>query len=191
MGVDMKPICAGKVRQNSPKRRRPCVLTLLFQACDQMIWADCKNLAEKSQPRTRDTERYVLIGFGWAKNGMVSQGDWQGLNKFVSEIRASFATTILLIYNSQKKEKAELLPLLDSPRNTIRAIFSVNALNEGWDVLSLYDIIHFDISEAKRCRYRIYSWLVVGLGIFRMNYHARINLTLMTAGVHWTLRNAI
>jgi type III restriction enzyme len=55
-----------------------------------------------------------------------------------------------LIYNSQKKEKADLLPLLDSPRNTIRAIFSVNALNEGWDVLSLYDIIHFDISETKK-----------------------------------------
>lgn len=54
-----------------------------------------------------------------------------------------------MTYNSQKKERAELLPLLDSPRNTIRAIFSVNALNEGWDVLSLYDIIHFDISPSK------------------------------------------
>lgn len=56
----------------------------------------------------------------------------------------------LFAQGSQKKEKAELLPLLDSPRNTIRAIFSVNALNEGWDVLSLYDIIHFDISESKK-----------------------------------------
>jgi type III restriction enzyme len=91
--------------------------------------------------------------FAWLKepkNGFVSQGDWEGLNKFVSEIRASFAHDNTLIYNSQKKEKAELLPLLDSPRNTIRAIFSVNALNEGWDVLSLYDIIHFDISESKK-----------------------------------------
>ncbi len=26
----------------------------------------------------------------------------------------------------------------------------MNALNEGWDVLSLYDIIHFDISESKK-----------------------------------------
>ena len=55
-----------------------------------------------------------------------------------------------MTYNSQKKEKADLLPLLDSPRNVIRAIFSVNALNEGWDVLSLFDIIHFDISESKK-----------------------------------------
>ena len=31
-----------------------------------------------------------------------------------------------------------------------RVIFSVDALTEGWDVLSLYDIIHFDISAAKK-----------------------------------------
>jgi type III restriction enzyme len=78
------------------------------------------------------------------------QGDWDGLKAFVASIRTSFGHDNTLIYNSQKKEKAELLPLLDSSRNTIRAIFSVNALNEGWDVLSLFDIVHFDISEAKK-----------------------------------------
>ena len=40
--------------------------------------------------------------------------------------------------------------------------FSVNALNEGWDVLNLFDIIHFDISESKKSiatRYSVdWSW---------------------------------
>lgn len=91
--------------------------------------------------------------FNWIankKNGLVQQGDWDGLQTFTSLIRANFAHENTLIYNSQKKEKADLLPQLDDPKNKIRVIFSVNALNEGWDVLSLYDIIHFDISESKK-----------------------------------------
>ena len=91
--------------------------------------------------------------FNWIgnkKNGLVQQGDWDGLQTFTSLIRANFAHDNTLIYNSQKKEKADLLPQLDDPKNKIRVIFSVNALNEGWDVLSLYDIIHFDISESKK-----------------------------------------
>jgi type III restriction enzyme len=114
---------------------------------------DLNRLKELAKQNINHEHEILNDMFTWlkeAKNGFVTQGDWEGLNKFVSEIRASFAHDNTLIYNSQKKEKAELLPLLDSPRNTIRAIFSVNALNEGWDVLSLYDIIHFDISESKK-----------------------------------------
>lgn len=98
-------------------------------------------------------EYNILTGmFSWlaSKNGLASTGDWDGLKAFTAEIRMRFSHDNTLIYNNQKKEKAELLPLLDSPRNIIRAIFSVNALNEGWDVLSLYDIIHFDISASKK-----------------------------------------
>jgi type III restriction enzyme len=109
-----------------------------------------KDFAGKNQNR-----EYEILAdmFNWIKNknnGLVSQGDWDGLNAFTASIKQAFARENTLIYNSQKKEKAKLLPLLDDPRNTIRAIFSVNALNEGWDVLSLYDIIHFDISESKK-----------------------------------------
>lgn len=114
---------------------------------------DLKRLQELGREDERREHEILKDMFNWLKDpekGMVSPGDWDGLNKFVSEIRSSFAHDNTLIYNSQKKEKADLLPLLDSPRNTIRAIFSVNALNEGWDVLSLYDIIHFDISETKK-----------------------------------------
>lgn len=114
---------------------------------------DLNRLKELSKGGKNREHEILSDMFKWLaspKAGLVSQGDWEGLKAFTAEIRASFAHDNTLIYNSQKKEKAELLPLLDSPRNTIRAIFSVNALNEGWDVLSLYDIVHFDISEAKK-----------------------------------------
>lgn len=109
-----------------------------------------KELGRENKNREHEILSDMFKWLGSKNSGLVSQGDWDGLKAFTTEIRASFAHDNTLIYNSQKKEKAELLPLLDSPRNTVRAIFSVNALNEGWDVLSLYDIVHFDISEAKK-----------------------------------------
>lgn len=86
-----------------------------------------------------------LIGnmFAWLSNNRIT------LDEFIADIKQDFSPNNTLIYNSQKKERADLLAELDSPRNTVRAIFSVNALNEGWDVLGLFDIIHFDISETK------------------------------------------
>ena len=87
------------------------------------------------------------------KNGFVKQGDandWNGLNTFIASIHQSFAHENTLVYNSKDKENPELLAKLDDSRSRIRAIFSVNALNEGWDVLSLFDIIHFDISATKK-----------------------------------------
>jgi type III restriction enzyme len=73
-----------------------------------------------------------------------------GLQLFVSSIKNDFANQHCITYNSQKKEDKEDLSRLDNPKNSKRVIFSVNALNEGWDVLCLYDIIHFDISEDKK-----------------------------------------
>lgn len=53
-------------------------------------------------------------------------------------------------YNTNKSElfsekNAVLLNTLEEPGNPIRAIFSVDKLNEGWDVLNLFDIVR--ISE--------------------------------------------
>ncbi|MBQ8156494.1 DEAD/DEAH box helicase family protein [Candidatus Saccharibacteria bacterium] len=118
---------------------------------------DLLKLKELSANSKHEHEHEILADmFRWladVKNGFVKQGDtndWNGLNSFLISIRQSFAPENTLIYNSQKKESPELLAKLDDPRNRIRAIFSVNALNEGWDVLSLYDIIHFDISANKQ-----------------------------------------
>lgn len=150
MGIDLKPIVlikSVKISQSEEDRE------FFDSVISSLHPDDLKRLLELGKENTNREHEILKDMFAWLsepKNGMVTTGDWDGLHKFVNEIRASFAHDNTLIYNSQKKEKADLLPLLDSPRNTIRAIFSVNALNEGWDVLSLYDIIHFDISESKK-----------------------------------------
>ncbi|CAM4037615.1 restriction endonuclease subunit R [Staphylococcus schweitzeri] len=53
--------------------------------------------------------------------------------------------TTLNVNNDKEKEKnAQLLNNLEDPDNPIRAIFAVYKLNEGWDVLNLFDIVKID-----------------------------------------------
>lgn len=150
MGVSISPIVlikSVKIAQSEEDR------TFFDSVVGLLRPEDLDHLKELGRENINREHEILADMFKWLKTpeaGLISSGDWEGLKAFTAEIRASFAHDNTLIYNSQKKEKAKLLPLLDSPRNTIRAIFSVNALNEGWDVLGLYDIVHFDISESKK-----------------------------------------
>lgn len=96
-----------------------------------------------------DSQILIRQMFEWIRDHLGSINDERGLRTFIVHIKERFTENNTMIYNSKDKERADLLPLLDNVRNTIRAIFSVNALNEGWDVLSLFDIVHFDISASK------------------------------------------
>lgn len=150
MGVEIKPVVLIKSVKIAQSEEDRAFFDTVISSLRPENLNHLKKLGQENSNREHEILKDMFDWLKEPKNGFVTQSDWDGLNKFVSEIRASFAHDNTLIYNSQKKERAELLPLLDSQRNTIRAIFSVNALNEGWDVLSLYDIIHFDISEAKK-----------------------------------------
>ncbi|OOR85307.1 DEAD/DEAH box helicase family protein [Moraxella canis] len=112
-----------------------------------------QRMAQDKKDLFDDKVNVISQMFSWLKSkqaNLATQKDTTGIYAFISHIKERFAENHTMIYNSKNKERADLLPLLDNPKNTIRAIFSVNALNEGWDVLSLYDIVHFDISASKK-----------------------------------------
>lgn len=71
--------------------------------------------------------------------------DQQGItaNNLILELREDFAESHLLLVdgNNITQEKQQLLNSLEDASNGIRAIFAVDMLNEGWDVLNLYDIV--------------------------------------------------
>ena len=71
--------------------------------------------------------------------------DQQGItaNNLILELREDFAESHLLLVdgNNISPEKQQLLNSLEENCNGIRAIFAVDMLNEGWDVLNLYDIV--------------------------------------------------
>ncbi|MGX0404340.1 DEAD/DEAH box helicase family protein [Staphylococcus epidermidis] len=68
------------------------------------------------------------------------------LSRVLDDLKWDFnEQTVLNVNNDKEKEKnAHLLNNLEDSDNPIRAIFAVYKLNEGWDVLNLYDIVKVD-----------------------------------------------
>lgn len=66
---------------------------------------------------------------------------------FVKALQYGFSKSNCLVIHSKVKDKDEKLKNLNSledNKNHIRAIFAVDILNEGWDVLNLFDIVKLD-----------------------------------------------
>lgn len=61
----------------------------------------------------------------------------------IREIKADFSNEKCIAINSKadSEEKQIKVNTLEAEHNEIRVIFTVNMLNEGWDVLNLYDIV--------------------------------------------------
>ncbi len=73
-------------------------------------------------------------------------------DNLILELQNEFAGERLLLVdgNTITPEKQRLLNSLEDSSNGIRAIFAVDMLNEGWDVLNLYDIVRlYDTRDAK------------------------------------------
>lgn len=64
-------------------------------------------------------------------------------SNLILELQEDFSESHLLLVdgNNITPEKQLLLNSLEESRNGIRAIFAVDMLNEGWDVLNLFDIV--------------------------------------------------
>jgi type III restriction enzyme len=76
-------------------------------------------------------------------------------DNLVLELKEDFSEERLLLVdgNNISSEKQQLLNSLEDASNGIRAIFAVDMLNEGWDVLNLYDIVRlYDTRDAANNR---------------------------------------
>jgi type III restriction enzyme len=68
------------------------------------------------------------------------------------EIQEDFSRNKLISVNSKSDsdEKQIIVNTLERPENPYRAVFAVDKLNEGWDVLNLFDIVRlYDTRDAK------------------------------------------
>lgn len=71
----------------------------------------------------------------------------------VNEIKQSFSGERIISVNSKNdtQEKQIQINSLEDPNNDIRIIFAVDKLNEGWDVLNLFDIVRlYDTRDSGR-----------------------------------------
>lgn len=70
----------------------------------------------------------------------------------IKELQEEFSRTKCISVNSkdESEEKQILVNTLEAHKNEIRAIFAVDKLNEGWDVLNLFDIVRlYDTRDSK------------------------------------------
>ena len=74
------------------------------------------------------------------------------LTNLVAEIKSDFAPEKCLTVDEDKdvEQKQILLNSLEDQNNQIRAIFATEKLNEGWDVLNLFDIVRLYDSRDSR-----------------------------------------
>jgi len=73
-------------------------------------------------------------------------------DNLVDELKESFHADKLIEVNSKEESEQKQLALnsLEEERNEYRAVFAVDKLNEGWDVLNLFDIVRlYDTRDAK------------------------------------------
>ncbi|HEC91388.1 MAG TPA: type III deoxyribonuclease, partial [Candidatus Atribacteria bacterium] len=77
----------------------------------------------------------------------------------VTELKEDFSEEKCMLLDSENidEEKQLRLNSLEDKNNEIRAIFAVNMLNEGWDVLNLFDIVRlYETRDGKWTRDRKY-----------------------------------
>jgi type III restriction enzyme len=77
------------------------------------------------------------------------------LDNLVRELQSDFGEEKALSVDSKSdsEEHQLLINSLEAPGNEIRVVFAVEMLNEGWDVLNLFDIVRlYDTRDAKAGR---------------------------------------
>jgi type III restriction enzyme len=74
------------------------------------------------------------------------------LENLVIELKEDFSEDKLISVNSKEESESKQLAVnsLEDERNEYRVVFAVDKLNEGWDVLNLFDIVRlYDTRDSK------------------------------------------
>ena len=121
----------GELRGNNPQ----IVVSSEFKIAFHQLIAGLNEKLLKQQAQIQDAT--LQKAFQFFNNQKISLGD------LVEEIKSDFAPEKCLTVDEEKdlEQKQILLNSLEDPNNEIRAIFATEKLNEGWDVLNLFDIV--------------------------------------------------
>ncbi len=107
-----------------------------------------ENLSAEDIRRIRDKSNLSLVKSAFTffdENGI-------GPDQLAERLRREFEESRCLSVNEEveKENQQILLNTLENRNNRIRAIFAVQKLNEGWDVLNLFDIVRcYTTRDAK------------------------------------------
>lgn len=94
--------------------------------------------------RNRSSDETILKVFSYLDNNTIS------LENLIIELKEDFSEEKLISVNSKEDSEAKQLAVNSLETNEYRAVFAVDKLNEGWDVLNLFDIVRlYDTRDSK------------------------------------------
>ena len=143
-GVNLKPLVmfkSEKIAEN--KENLNLFKELLDELTPEMI------LQQKSVIKLNNEKRINIL----QKALEYFEASDISLNHLIEELREDFRLERLMLIDGKNKSQEDLVLLntLEQPTNEIRAIFAVDMLNEGWDVLNLFDIVRlYDKRDGKQ-----------------------------------------
>ena len=130
-GIPLKPVLLMKSSKIAESEAHAAAFA---QRVASLTGADLQKIREQAQQAQLEVIQKAFAYF-----------DAQGitLDNLAAELREDFSPERCLTVNSKSdsEEKQLLVNSLEDSDNQIRVIFAVDKLNEGWDVLNLFDIV--------------------------------------------------
>lgn len=141
-GINLKPLVMFKSQKISESEGN---LHSFLELLDHLTVEDIQN-QRRLVSETEEQNNILKKALEYFETAGISDTD------LISELQEDFRQERLLLVDGKNKNKnsLSLLNTLEQPENEIRAIFAVDMLNEGWDVLNLFDIVRlYDIRDGK------------------------------------------
>lgn len=91
---------------------------------------EIKEILKNDEPSIKKCSKYLI------SNGIT-------IENFIEELKSDFAEEKCIEVNSKEESEQKQIAVntLENDNNEYRVIFAVDKLNEGWDVLNLFDIV--------------------------------------------------
>lgn len=146
--ISLKPVILMKANYVNPptKRDKNKVVSSEFRQKfhEKVSLLTARNLKDIQE---RTNQQIVHEAFRYFSDHDIS------LENLVLELKNDFSGEKALSVDSKSdtEEHQVLVNSLEDPKNEIRVVFAVEMLNEGWDVLNLFDIVRlYDTRDARK-----------------------------------------
>lgn len=144
--ISLKPVVMFKANRVSVPKKTNAEAVVSSEFKEEFL-EKVKNLKSDDLKRLGKIKNETLQkAFDFFKNNGIT------LSSLAKELRNDFTQEKCISIDSKdQSEKNQLLVnSLEDPNNEVRAVFAVDALNEGWDVLNLFDIVRLYNSREHR-----------------------------------------
>ncbi|HFI0640865.1 TPA: DEAD/DEAH box helicase family protein [Streptococcus suis] len=141
-GINLKPLVMFKSQKIAESQENLDAFLGVLDNLSSVNIQEQRNLVSELDEKSSILKK----AFTYFENVGISDAD------MIAELQEDFRKERLLLVDGKNKNRdsLNLLNTLEQLSNEIRAIFAVDMLNEGWDVLNLFDIVRlYDTRDGK------------------------------------------